>query len=126
MTIRKQLVLPLLVIAAGFGVFANAQTTKKPAAKPAAKKVRVFFMEPKNNATVSSPLHMKFGSEGIEIAAVPPGDVTFLRNVAGSSGERCSNSPEPATVSRASFSASSFGRPAAIPACASASAKRKT
>jgi len=76
MKIRKQLVLPLLVVAAGFGVFANAQTTKKPAAKPAAKKIRVFFVEPKNNATVSSPLHMKFGSEGIEISPVPPGDLT--------------------------------------------------
>jgi hypothetical protein len=32
--------------------------------KPAAKKPRVFFVEPKNNATVTSPVHMKFGSEG--------------------------------------------------------------
>ena len=78
MTIRKQLVLPLLVLAAGFGMFANAQTTQttKTPAKPAAKKLRVFFLEPKNNATVSSPLHMKFGSEGIEISPVPPGDLT--------------------------------------------------
>jgi len=28
---------------------------------------------------VTSPVHMKFGSEGIEIAAVPPGDVTTAR-----------------------------------------------
>jgi len=41
--------------------------------------MRVFFIEPKNNATVTSPVHMKFGSEGIEIGAVPPGDVTTAR-----------------------------------------------
>ena len=39
----------------------------------------MFFIEPKNGATVTSPVHMKFGSEGIEIAAVPPGDVTTAR-----------------------------------------------
>ena len=36
-------------------------------------------------------------------AVVPPGEVTFSRNTAASSAERCSSSPEPATVSRASF-----------------------
>jgi hypothetical protein len=76
MKIGKQLVLPVLVMAAGFGVFASAQTTKKAAAKPVLKRVRVFFVEPKNGATVTSPVHMKFGSAGIEIAAVPPGDLT--------------------------------------------------
>jgi len=74
MRIMKQLVLPVVVIVAGFGVFASAQTKK-----PAAKKARVFFMEPKNGATVTSPLHMKFGSEGIEIGAVPQGDVKTSR-----------------------------------------------
>jgi len=62
MKIRRQLVLPALVMAVGFGVFASAQTKQL-----AAKKVRVFFVEPKNGATVTSPVHMKFGSEGIEI-----------------------------------------------------------
>src|SRR5215470_18330832 len=70
----KQLGLLALVLAAGFGVAVGAQTKKA-----AAKKPRVFFIEPKNNAAVSSPVHMKFGSEGIEIAAVPPGDVTTTR-----------------------------------------------
>jgi len=68
----KQLGLLVLVLVAGFGVAAGAQ-------KAAAKKPRVFFIEPKNNATVTSPVHMKFGSEGIEIKAVPPGDVTTTR-----------------------------------------------
>ena len=39
-------------------------------------------------------------------AVVPPGEVTFWRSVAEESSERCSSSPEPATVSRASLVAS--------------------
>jgi len=38
MRIRRQLVLPALVMVAGFGAFASAQT-KKPAAKKVVKKV---------------------------------------------------------------------------------------
>ena len=72
MNIGKQLALPVLILVAGFGFAAAAQE----GAKPAAKKTRVFFVEPKNGATVTSPLHMKFGSEGVEIAAVPPGEIT--------------------------------------------------
>ena len=74
MHMRKPVAVLAVVMVAGFGVLAGAQ-----AKKPAAKKARVFFVEPKNGATVSSPLHMKFGSEGIEIAAVPPGEVTKTR-----------------------------------------------
>ena len=77
MTRTKQFGLLAVVLAASFSAVATAQA---PAAKKAAaKKPRVFFIEPKNNATVSSPVHMKFGSEGIEIAAVPPGDITTTR-----------------------------------------------
>lgn len=76
MKIAKQLALPVLILVAGFGFAVSAQQAAKPAAKPAAKKARVWFVEPKNGATVSSPLHMKFASEGIEIAAVPPGEIT--------------------------------------------------
>jgi hypothetical protein len=74
---RKQRVLLVGLIIAVCGAFVGAQAGKQPAAKT--KKMRVFFVEPKNNATVTSPVHMKFGSEGIEIAAVPPGDVTTTR-----------------------------------------------
>ena len=74
MKISNLLVLPVLMMVAGFGVFVSAQ-----AAKPAAARVKVFFLEPKQGAIVSSPVHMKFGSEGIEIAAVPPGDVKTTR-----------------------------------------------
>jgi hypothetical protein len=78
MQLRTQLVLPLLVMVVGFGVYVNAQAKKAaPAAK--AKKIRVFFVEPKNNATVSSPVHMKFGSSGVEISPVPPGDLKETR-----------------------------------------------
>src|SRR5262249_48676414 len=52
---------------------AVAQTGKK-AGKP-----RVFFVEPKSGAAVTSPVHMKFGSSGIEIAPVPQGDVKTAR-----------------------------------------------
>ena len=73
MKLRTQLALPLLVTVVGFGVLVSAQA-KKAATPAKAKKVRVFFIEPKNNATLSSPIHMKFGSSGIEISPVPPGD----------------------------------------------------
>ena len=74
MTLSKQIALPVLVMVAGLGVFASAQA-KKPATKAKASSAKVFFIEPKNNATVTSPVHMKFGSSGTEISAVPAGDV---------------------------------------------------
>jgi len=70
----KHIAILVPVTVAALGVLANAQTTKT-----AAKKARVFFVEPKNNATVTSPLHLKFGSEGIEISPVPAGTVTTAR-----------------------------------------------
>jgi Domain of unknown function (DUF4399) len=78
MKFRTQLVLPVLVMVVGCGVFVSAQA-KKAAPTAKAKKIRVFFIEPKNNATLSSPVHMKFGSEGIEISPVPPGDLKSTR-----------------------------------------------
>ena len=79
MRITKRLALLAVAAAvAGSAALAGAQT-KSGAAKAKTTKARVFFIEPKNNATVSSPVHMKFGAEGIEIAAVPPGDVTTTR-----------------------------------------------
>jgi len=69
-----QIVLPVLVMVTGFGVFANAQAMKMKAAK-----VKVFFIEPKNGAIVTSPVHMKFGSSGIDISPVPPGDLKETR-----------------------------------------------
>ena len=74
MKISKQFVLPVLVMVAGFGVFASAQ-----AMKAAPKKIKVMFVEPKDKATVTSPVHMKFASEGVEIGAVPAGEVKTAR-----------------------------------------------
>ena len=66
----------VVMMLGGLTALAAAQAAK-PASKAA--KPRVFFIEPKNGATVTSPVHMKFGSEGIEIGAVPPGDITTAR-----------------------------------------------
>jgi hypothetical protein len=56
------------------GGAASAQAKKKSAAKP-----RVFFIEPKNGATVKSPVRLKFGVSDYTIAAVPPGTVERAR-----------------------------------------------
>jgi uncharacterized protein DUF4399/uncharacterized protein DUF6130 len=45
----------------------------------AQSKPRIFFIEPKNNASVKSPVHLKFGVENYKIAAVPEGDVKTAR-----------------------------------------------
>src|SRR6185295_1964782 len=66
----------LLVLAA---VTAGAVVAGAATKSTAAKKPRVFFIEPKNNATVTSPVQMKFGSAGIEISPVPKGEVTKTR-----------------------------------------------
>ena len=74
MAIMRPRALLVMGMVAGLGALLAAQAAKP--AQPAAKKPRVFFIEPKNGATVTSPLHMKFGSEGVTIAAVPPGEIT--------------------------------------------------
>ena len=40
---------------------------------------RVFFVEPTDGASVKSPVHFKFGSEGVTISPVPPDPVTAVR-----------------------------------------------
>ena len=56
-------------------------STAAPAAAPAADHGahpgggKVFFMEPKNGASVKSPVHIVFGSDMFTIAAVPPGEI---------------------------------------------------
>ncbi len=42
-------------------------------------KPRIFFIEPKNGASVKSPVQLKFGIENYKIAAVPDGTVTTAR-----------------------------------------------
>src|SRR5277367_5944745 len=74
MRLSNRLVLPALALVIGCGALASAQSMKA-----APKKVKVFFVEPKNGATVTSPVHMKFGSSGIQISPVPPGDLKETR-----------------------------------------------
>jgi hypothetical protein len=56
-------------------------STAAPAAAPAADHTahpgggKVFFMEPKDGASVKSPVHIVFGSDMFTIAAVPPGEI---------------------------------------------------
>ena len=45
----------------------------------AAGKPRVFFVEPKNGASVKSPVHLEFGIENYMISPVPDGTVTTAR-----------------------------------------------
>ena len=73
MNVRKLSALVAALVACLAGSVASI------AQAPTAKKPRVFFVEPKDGATVTSPLHMKFGAEGIEIGAVPPGDIKTAR-----------------------------------------------
>src|SRR6266540_1381054 len=77
MQIRKTFALVVVMVAA-LGVAAGAQA-KKTAKKAGAKRARVMFVEPKNGATVSSPAHLKFAAQGIEISPVPQGDVKTAR-----------------------------------------------
>jgi uncharacterized protein DUF4399 len=76
MVIMRLRTLAVLGLVAGFGAIVAAQAAKSQPATKAAPKPRVFFIEPKDGATVTSPLHMKFGSEGVQILPVPPGDIT--------------------------------------------------
>ena len=61
MSYKKQAMVAVFMLAAGVA-YVSAQMAAKP---------RVFFVEPKDNASVTSPLHLKFGSEGVTISPVP-------------------------------------------------------
>ena len=71
-----------MIVAAGYLVlFASLVAVGASASRQvsAQGKPRIFFVEPKNNATVKSPVHLKFGIENYKIAAVPEGDVKTAR-----------------------------------------------
>jgi hypothetical protein len=67
----------LLLAACGGGEAPPAEPAAEPQAvtPPPAAATRVFFAQPQDGATVKSPVQFEFGSEGITIAAVPPGTV---------------------------------------------------
>lgn len=75
-----------LVMACGGGSQPPAESASAPAADSAADASheghtggRVFFISPKEGATVKSPVQLEFGSEMFTIAAVPAGEVTTVR-----------------------------------------------
>jgi hypothetical protein len=72
----SRLMITAVVFAASVAAI-GAQTSKSPKATKAHP--RVFFVEPKSGATVTSPVHLKFGSSGTEISPVPAGDITKAR-----------------------------------------------
>lgn len=58
---------------------ASTPASTPPAAASSAAGKRVFFVEPADGATVKSPVHLRFGIEGMEVSPVPAGDVTSAR-----------------------------------------------
>jgi len=71
MRVARYLVLSTFAAAAFFGVSAsNVSAEGKP---------RVFFVSPKNGASVKSPVHLEFGIENYKISPVPDGTVTTAR-----------------------------------------------
>jgi hypothetical protein len=74
----KSRLFAVFMVLMGLAVCASAQTAAKKAA-PKGPRGRVFFVEPKNGATVTSPVHLKFGVQNLEISPVPQGTVTKAR-----------------------------------------------
>ena len=72
MRVVRHLALAVIAAAAFYG-------TSAPARVEAQGKTRIFFVEPKNGATVKSPVHLVFGIENYKIAPVPEGDVKTAR-----------------------------------------------
>jgi hypothetical protein len=62
------LILTSLIIVAACG-------GSSPESQSAGTGGKVFFSEPKNGATVKSPVHVVFGSDMFTIAPVPPGEI---------------------------------------------------
>ena len=58
------------------------ESTPKSTAAPAGKP-RVFFMEPRDGATVKSPVQLKFGIENYTLAPVPEGTPETARSGLG-------------------------------------------
>jgi hypothetical protein len=58
---------------------ASTPASTPPASMASSSGPRVFFVEPTDGATVKSPVHLKFGAQGMEISPVPAGDVTSAR-----------------------------------------------
>ena len=70
----------LTLALAACGQDAPPAATTTPAGAPAAATApasgRVFFVTPKDGATIKPLSSVEFGSEGVNVAAVPPGELT--------------------------------------------------
>lgn len=66
-----------LILTASIAVAACGGSSPESTAAPGGGKV--FFSEPKNGATVKSPVHIVFASDMFTIAPVPEGEVTTVR-----------------------------------------------
>jgi Domain of unknown function (DUF4399) len=66
-----------LILTASIAVAAcgGSSPENRPASTAAPGGAKVFFSEPKNGATVKSPVHIVFASDMFTIAAVPPGEI---------------------------------------------------
>jgi Domain of unknown function (DUF4399) len=62
-----------LILTASLAVAACGGSSPEKTAAPGGGKV--FFSEPKNGATVKSPVHIVFASDMFTIAPVPPGEI---------------------------------------------------
>jgi hypothetical protein len=60
-------------------VACTSETPPAETAAPAGNGPRVFFAEPQDGATVTSPVMLRFGVSGIEISPVPVGEVLTTR-----------------------------------------------
>lgn len=69
-------VLKIVVMAALTVSFAACQSDAPPASRSSAGGGgRVFFVSPKNGATIKPMATIEFGSTGVTVAAVPPGEL---------------------------------------------------
>jgi hypothetical protein len=66
-----------LILTASIAVAAcgGGSQQSQPAADHTQHAGKVYFAEPKDGATVKSPVHIVFGSDMFTIAAVPPGEI---------------------------------------------------
>jgi hypothetical protein len=58
---------------------APAPASAPPPAAAVSSTPRAFFVEPVDGASVKSPVHFKFGSQGVVISPVPPDPITTVR-----------------------------------------------
>jgi hypothetical protein len=75
MSPKSQIALLVMLVAASA---CGSNESSSPASAPGARP-RVFFIEPQDGATVKSPVHLKFGIENYQLAAVPEGTVETTR-----------------------------------------------